>query len=145
MKNILDFNLTQQQYMRLAKGSYLLPFYIFTPLALIQIVIGVFAYHIPLTTALALLGLGFLFWGVQEYVLHRFPFHSNFKHGLIKFVTSGFHNLHHQIPQSKEYIVTPFYFALLSQLVSELFFYVVTGNLASMCILGAGLAIGYMY
>lgn len=131
--------------MRLAKGSYLLPFYFFTPLALTQIAISVFFYPTPILKALLLIGLGIIFWGLQEYMLHRFPFHSNFKHGLVKFATSGFHNLHHQVPQSKEYIVSPIYFSLMGQFLTELFFYAVTNDLASMHLLGAGLAVGYMY
>ena len=142
---IFDLQISQQQYMRLAKGNWRLPFWIFTPLAIGQIGMALFAYQTPVLIALALVVLGFLFWGVQEYALHRFPFHWNFKHGLIKFFTSGFHSLHHQVPQNKEYIVAPIYLALWGQLLTELFFYVITRDVASTHLLGGGLAVGYMY
>ncbi len=145
MKSIFSFNLTQQQYMRLAKGSPLLPFFVFIPLALSQLGLALWHFKISFLLTLGSFGIGFFSWGVQEYFLHRFPFHWHTHNGFLKFITSGFHSLHHQIPQSKEYIVTPIYFAVLSFIVVECLFYGVSNNLAVTHALGAGWAVGYLY
>lgn len=145
MKSIFDFNLTQEQYMKLAKGNPRLPLYVFLPMAILHIAYATTHSSLPLQHVILYIVIGFFIWGFVEYFLHRFPFHYSTQVGLIKFFTSGFHNLHHQVPQSKEYIVAPIYLALWGQLIIELLLYTLTQNISTTLLLGSGVALGYIY
>lgn len=145
MKKIFDIHLTQQDYMNIAKGNYRLPFLVFTPLALLQTIYALHTFELKSLWIVLWFVVGFFTWGWIEYALHRFSFHWHVNHGLLKFITSGFHQLHHQVPQSQEFIVSPIYFGLLGQSIWQCAIYLISKDLALTLIMGSGIAVGYVY
>jgi len=140
-----DFNITQEQYMKIAKGDFRAPFFVFTPLAILQFAASLFIFHKNLLFAAGLVVAGFFVWGFFEYGLHRFSFHINPKNGLLRFFTCGFHQLHHKVPQSKEFIVAPIYFAVWGQFLIVCLGFLTLRDWGNASAVGAGVALGYMY
>lgn len=139
--------MTHEQYMKLARGSHLMPFIVFIPVGLAHLYYAVAIQNAPWQYVALFSVIGFFGWGLSEYLLHRFPFHyTNAPNEFIRFFTSGFHMLHHKVPQSSEYIVAPIYLALWGHFLAMCGFFLFTwGNWMIINLLGVGFAIGYMY
>lgn len=141
-----SFHLSEEQYLKLAKGSHLAAFIGFIPLMLAFIYLSVFVYDFKSYWAIPVFVIGFYTWGFFEYVLHRFSFHFHWNFGeIVRFFTSGFHTVHHHHPQSKEFIVAPIYMAYWGMFWAMLLFWLVTQNWGHAYMLSGGMSLGYMY
>lgn len=79
------------------------------------------SHHTGLFLSLVLFGLGWIFWTIIEYVLHRWVFHLNhwwkswpkFLVGVRNVIHFMFHGIHHTYPGDPHRIVTPLALAAL--------------------------------
>lgn len=136
--------MTSEQYLRLGKTHHLIPPLVFGPAALLQI------YFVSRDTSLSwsvMVGLivgGIALWTLIEYVLHRFAFHLITEKEPWKFLSSGFHLLHHEIPNAPNYVVAPLIFAFPTYLMLIALLWLVTQNLGIALLIASGIAIGYL-
>lgn len=71
------------------------------------------------TAVIGTLVLGFVTWTLAEYVMHRFVFHYEPTHPILKWIWYLIHGVHHEQPQCKTRLVMP---PVLSIPLSFLFF-----------------------
>ncbi|QQR81029.1 MAG: sterol desaturase family protein [Deltaproteobacteria bacterium] len=87
---------------------------------------------------------GFLMWTVVEYTLHRFPFHYVTEKEPLRLLTGGLHLLHHEIPNRGDYVVSPILLSTPFYLLISGMGYLITGNIFTISIFMAGLALAYL-
>lgn len=136
--------MTREKYLKLAKTHHLIPLFVYAPWASAMILAALIWGGVSVTTALLGIASGIFSWTLIEYFLHRFPYHLQTEKEPWRFLTSGFHLLHHEIPNSREYIVAPILMTMATFLVILGLASLVTQSLSLAGLWGSGVAIGYL-
>lgn len=103
-----------------------------------------------LSTPLSLIGLvgivgGFLYWSLFEYLVHRFPYHTHFRHPKVRWFIESFHLYHHRVREDKRVLnsgplmLYPLAVLLLAPLL------LAGMNLATVAAVGLGLVLYYVF
>lgn len=136
--------MTREQYLKIGKTHHLVPVFVYGSLALLMMVCVIFSKQVSTKNILLLFFTGFFSWTLVEYLLHRFPFHYVTEKEPWKLLMSGFHLLHHEIPNRGDYVVAPMIMSFPMYLLILALFRGISGNISSMALLGSGLAFGYL-
>ncbi len=136
--------MNSKEYLELGKTPYWLPIVIFGPLGIGMIALTLNFSSISYSHAIWIVISGLFSWTLIEYLLHRFSFHILTEKEPWKFMSSGFHRLHHEIPNAPDYVVAPIIMAAPLYLVFLLIVWAITQSLSVTLLWGAGLAFGYL-
>ena len=137
-------SMDRQKYMARFRTPFYLPFVAFGPLALALMVFGSITASFSLLQAVVYIVLGLFTWTFAEYVLHRFPFHNPTTKEPWKFLSSGQHMLHHEIPNHPDYVAAPLMMSFVIYVVLISLVLLMTQNLAITLLWGSGFAVGYL-
>ena len=134
-----------EQYLKIAKNNFKTPFFMFIPLLLITLYWG--KSLLP-TASLLAIGLAFVLgvflWSVFEYFLHRYLLHIDSRYKFLNMAFAGFHLLHHKMPQSKDFIASPVYFAIFGYALIFGIINLITQNFGWSLVIMSGLGAGYL-
>jgi sterol desaturase/sphingolipid hydroxylase (fatty acid hydroxylase superfamily) len=126
---------------RLTRTHFLIPVTLYYLCSLAMIA---YAFYITGSTWLSLLiffPVGFIFFTLIEYLIHRFIFHFNVKNEREMELQYNIHGVHHEFPRDKDRLVMP---PVLSIVIAFLFFVLFTFLLGSSgYLLFAGFSAGY--
>ncbi len=116
---------------------------VFGPILAAQVAFAAYRNGLHWTLPLGVL-LGLFLWTLDEYVMHRFSFHSKSDHPLIKPYNSGLHLLHHNAPTDVAYVAAPMVLCVPSYAILFGIFYLVAGFDLALN-MGSGIIIGFLY
>lgn len=89
-----------------------------------------------ITTTLALILIGFLYWSFVEYCIHRWVFHFKTNNTMIQYLLGSFHTYHHQNPHDLTVLTSGWMTALAGLFFHGSIFYLFTGlNFNHTCVL----------
>ncbi len=136
--------MTSEEYLKMGKSPFWVPIVVFGSTAVLMTALTLRYSTMTYSNAVVSLFTGFFSWTLIEYLLHRFSFHIDTEKEPWKFMTSGFHRLHHEIPNAPDYVVAPIIMAIPLYAIFLLLVWAVSQSLAFTMLWGAGLAVGYL-
>ena len=131
--------LSHEQYLKIGKTHHWIPALVFGPLSLLLLGFSkwgganwgqMFSFWVG----------GFLAWTVVEYFMHRFFLHWQVTKEPWRIMSSGFHILHHEIPNRQDYVVAPIVMTLPLFFVFGGAFCLLSGGWINGFLISSGLA-----
>jgi sterol desaturase/sphingolipid hydroxylase (fatty acid hydroxylase superfamily) len=121
---------------------------LYVPVVVFFLVRGVAEWGGAIAPVFGIYLLGLLIWSLSEYLLHRYVFHYEPTHPVLKWVWYLIHGVHHEQPQCKTRLVMPPILSIPLALLFFGLFRVVVGNLLGAPLwvapLFAGFVTGYI-
>ncbi len=131
-------------YLALAKTDPRTPLLVFSPMIITSVGLALTNGRLSPAAAFALIIAGIILWTFLEYLLHRFPFHHETEEEPWKLLTSGFHQLHHQMPNRKDTVVAPIIITVPLYGLIFLLSWAILRNADAAGLLSSGVASGYL-
>jgi sterol desaturase/sphingolipid hydroxylase (fatty acid hydroxylase superfamily) len=127
-----------------SKVHFTVPLYVYIPVILAFLYLGIFIFNIEFMKLISLIVLGIIVWSLAEYLLHRFVFHyvpdSKFGQRL-HFI---FHGVHHDYPSDSRRLVMPPSASLPLAVIFYFLFYLIVGKIYVAPFM-AGFLTGYLF
>lgn len=136
--------MNRQAYMKRFRTPIWQPFAVFGPLAILMIIVGATMASHGLAASLGIMSIGLFSWTIAEYFLHRFPFHNPTTKEPWRFLSSGQHLLHHEIPNHADYVAAPLVMSIIIYAVILSICLLVTRGAAVTLLWGGGFGIAYL-
>lgn len=136
--------MNRQAYMKRFRTPIWQPFAIFGPVAVLMIVVGAMASPLGLLGSISLVALGLFCWTIAEYGLHRFPFHNPTTKEPWRFLSSGQHLLHHEIPNHPNYVAAPLVMSIIIYSIILTVVVLISRSVPGTMLWGGGFALAYL-
>jgi dihydroceramide fatty acyl 2-hydroxylase len=136
--------MNRQDYMKKFRTPIWQPFAVFGPLAVLLLVIGFMTAQNTVAGSLLIIGIGLFSWTVAEYFFHRFPFHNPTTKEPWRFLSSGQHLLHHEIPNHPNYVAAPLIMSLIIYSVIMAIVLLISRSVSATLLWGGSFAIAYL-
>jgi sterol desaturase/sphingolipid hydroxylase (fatty acid hydroxylase superfamily) len=119
------------------------PLIIWLPVVVFCLYMSIFAYNIGIQTILYGI-IGFMFWTLLEYLMHRFVFHYHPSSEFGKQIHFVMHGVHHDYPNDSKRLVMPPIMSLLISIPFAFLFWYGFGQGGKSFAAFAGLVLGYL-
>ena len=134
----------RQTYLKRFRTPIWQPFAIFGPIAIIMILVGIAMTTDGIVWSVELIAAGLFSWTIAEYFLHRFPFHNPTTKEPWRFLSSGQHLLHHEMPNHPNYVAAPLVMSLIIYMFILTGCLLLTRSIAVTLLWGGGFALAYL-
>ena len=130
---------------KLSRVHWSMPLFFWVPVVLFCFYESLFEFHTSILSFMMYLVIGFGFWTISEYILHRFIFHYHPTSEFGKKIHFITHGVHHDYPNdSMRLVMPPALSIILSIPFLILFNYLFEGFNGISCAAFSGLVMGYL-